>query len=298
MKMKLFKLLPLLVLPLFFSACSDDEDDNISQDPKEQTTAKNKNANPVTYPEYARLEVPRVKGGTNLVLIHHATDIGVNFMVEWDCLKKSQRWTCYTLNSTNSTKNVSRYYSDSNQYPQDPDIPSVSRFAEDPYWRSGYDHGHICPSYDRLSSSEANYQTFYLSNMQPQFNKFNAGLWLKMENIVSRTWNLNSFRDTLYVCKGGTIDDPELILSTTEKGLIVPKYFYMAVLCKNTQGYKAIAFWVQHLNADHSNDKLIDYVISIDELENRTGIDFFCNLPDDIEEKAERVVYPQSWGLK
>ena len=298
MKMKLFKLLPLLVLPLFFSACSDDEDDNISQDPKEQTTAKNKNANPVTYPEYARLEVPRVKGGTNLVLIHHTTDIGVNFMVEWDCLKKSQRWTCYTLNSTNSKKNVSRYESDSNQYPQDPDIPSVSRFAEDPYWRSGYDHGHICPSYDRLSSSEANYQTFYLSNMQPQFNKFNAGLWLKMENIVSRTWNLNSFRDTLYVCKGGTIDDPELILSTTEKGLIVPKYFYMAVLCKNTQGYKAIAFWVQHLREDRSNDKLIDYVISIDELENRTGIDFFCNLPDDIEEKAERVVYPQSWGLK
>ncbi|MBR5083333.1 MAG: DNA/RNA non-specific endonuclease [Prevotella sp.] len=297
MNIKLFRILPLLVLPLLFTACGDDEDD-VSQDPKEQTTSKNKNANPVTYPEYARLEVPRVKGGTNLVLIHYATDIGVNYMVEWDCLKKSQRWTCYTLNNTNSTKNVSRYYSDSNQYPQDPDIPSNYRFASDPYWRSGYDHGHICPSYDRLCSSEANYQTFYMSNMQPQFNKFNAGLWLKMENIVSGNWNRSSFRDTLYVCKGGTIDDPELILSTTDKGMIVPKYFFMAVLCKNTQGYKAIAFWAQHLNSDHSNDNLIDYVISIDELENRTGIDFFCNLPDDIEEKAERVVYPQSWGLK
>ncbi|MBR5918522.1 MAG: DNA/RNA non-specific endonuclease, partial [Prevotella sp.] len=71
--------------------------------------------------------------------------------------------------------------------------------------------------------------------------------------------------------------------------MIVPKYFYMAVLCKNTQGYKAIAFWAQHLNSDHSNDNLIDYVISIDELENRTGIDFFCNLPDYIEDAVEAL---------
>ena len=295
--MKIIKILPLLFAALLVTACGDDEDDNLT--PVEQTAVKNKNANPLPHPEYGRLEMPHIKTqGTNLVLMHYASDIGLNYMVEWDCDKKSQRWTCYTLNNSNSVKKVSRYYSDSNQYPQDPDIPSANRFASDPYWGSGYDHGHICPSYDRLSSTEANIQTFYLSNMQPQFNKFNAGLWLKMENIVSSTWNRSSFRDTLYVCKGGTIDSPELILTTTDKGMIVPKYFYMAVLCKNSEGYKAIAFWVQHLNADHSNDSLVDYVISIDELESRTGIDFFCNLPDDVEEKAERVVYPQSWGLK
>ena len=67
---------------------------------------------------------------------------------------------------------------------------------------------------------------------------------------------------------------------------------------KNKQGYKAIGFWVEHLNEDRSNDNLIDYVVSIDELERLTGIDFFCNLPDDEEEQAERIVYPNTWGLR
>jgi endonuclease G len=44
---------------------------------------------------------------------------------------------------------------------------------------------------------------------------------------------------------------------------------------------------VEHLNEDHSSDPLVDYVINIRELERRTGIDFFCNLPDDIEDEVE-----------
>ena len=292
--------LPLLVILTAFTSlvsCGGGDDDDLVPAEREKTT-KNINANPTTRKEYARLEVPRIKGtDDNLVLVHYADDNDVNFMVEWDCVKKSQRWTCYTQHKDNSPKNVSRYYGEP-QYPYDPDLPSKYYFSSDPFYGSGYDHGHICPSYDRLNSSKANYQTFYLTNMQPQRNVFNAGLWQKMESIVSRTWNQNSFRDTLYICKGGTIDDPQNILRTTNKGLIVPKYFFMAVLCKNSQGYKAIGLWTQHFETDHTNDNLMDFVVSIDQLERLTGIDFFCNLPDDVEEATEKIVYPSSWGLR
>ncbi len=292
--------LPLLLIvlaTLTLMACGSDDDDN-SDSPGRQASSKNINANPTTRRELGRLEVPRVKGtDDNLVLVHYADDNDVNFMVEWDCVKKSQRWTCYTLHKDNSPKNVSRYYGEP-QYPYDPDLPSKYYFSSDPFWGSGFDHGHICPSYDRLNSSKANYQTFFLTNMQPQLNIFNAGLWLKMENIVSRTWNQASFRDTLFICKGGTIDEPDQIMRTTPKGLIVPKYFFMAVLCKNSQGYKAIGLWTEHYATDHSNDNLLNYVVSIDELERLTGIDFFCNLPDDLEEKTEKIVYPSAWSLR
>ena len=81
---------------------------------------------------------------------------------------------------------------------------------------------------------------------------------------------------------------------------MVPKYFYMAILCKNSKagagGYRAIAFWMAH--KANTDTKYINYAISVDELERKTGIDFFCNLPDDIEKQVESSMIPQLWNLK
>ena len=104
--------------------------------------------------------------------------------------------------------------------------------------------------------------------------------------------------DTMYVCKGGTIDSEENIIERIKGKLIVPKYFYMAILYKNAEGYKAIAFWALNENVDRSGDDLKKYVVSIDRLEELTGIDFFCNLPDDIENVVESSMIPQLWNLK
>lgn len=289
MKQLLKLLLPLmLALPLVTSCSNDDDRDN-------GTTERNANRNDASLePALQRLEFPHVKGGDSRVIIHTNNDrFGINYSVEWDCTKRSQRWSCYQMFASNRKQNTSRYYSDYNQYPMDPELPDQYYFSIDPYRGSGYDHGHICPSADRLYSSEANIQTFYLTNMQPQRHVFNAGIWEKMEEKL-RSWMSTGSKaeDTLYVCKGGTIDavpgvTDNPILTTLANGLIVPKYFFVALLRRSSAGYKALAFWVEHLNEDHSNDPLINYVINVRELERRTGIDFFCNLPDDIENDVE-----------
>lgn len=285
-----FRLLTLLLTSgLLLTGCSDDDRD--SGIPAE----RNLNRNDASLePALQRLEFPKVKGGDSRVIIHTNNDLfGINYSVEWDCTKRSQRWSCYQMTASNRKQNTSRYYSDTNQYPMDPDLPAQYYFDYDPFRGSGYDHGHICPSADRLYSRDANIQTFYLTNMQPQRHIFNAGIWEVMEQKL-RSWMSTGSKaeDTLYVCKGGTIDavpgvtdDP--ILTTLNNGLVVPKYFFMALLRRSKTGYKAMAFWVEHLNEDHSNDPLTDYVINIRELERRTGIDFFCNLPDDIEDDVE-----------
>ena len=294
-----------LTIVLIFSACGDDDD----VAPTEKTVINvnantGNNTNAIVKTACKNLEFPHLKeSGNNVVIVHIVPTYGINYCVEWDIDKKSQRWSCYQMHNGNNVSNTIRYRSDTNQYPNDPFIDPQYHFTVDPYWNSGYDHGHICPSADRLCSYDANYQTFFLTNMQPQVNTFNAGIWEHMESQL-RNWNNKNFRDTLYVVKGGTIDSEDNLGAPNSRGqemkyigsgadrIPVPKYFYMAILCKTSKnssnivnGYKALAFWAEH-KSNYSTE-LNKYVINIDELERKTGIDFFCNLPDDIETLVE-----------
>ena len=306
-QLKPFLSLTFLTVILTFCSCSKDENDvNISG----FTENKNKNLTGI-YPEAARLEFPKLKGGSSIVLIHKTNDkYGVNFSTEWDCTKKSQRWSCYQMHAGNYGGNVGRYQEG---YPFDEDLDYSNYFTsadgtpQDLFWSSGYDHGHICPSADRQYSKEANRQTFFLTNMQPQRNVFNAGVWSAMEQQV-RNWNRGNFRDTLYICKGGTIDRDDQIRGYIQNRMIIPKYFFMALLCKNNTGYKALAFWIEHKDKDSDYEKnakgeyqLSPYVINIRELETLTGIDFFCNLDDETENRVETLAVENiktAWGIK
>ena len=320
--MKAAKLLLTSTALLMLAACGGDGDDIIvernTQPDSQPATIVNENRNTtgVTAAQ-TRLEFPKLKNNGSLVVVHKAVlnkntrQEGINYCVEWDPAINAQRWSCYQMYSSinyHSSYNVSRYSAANDgslapdcQYPNDSDLPAAYQMTADPYKYSGYDHGHICPSADRLRSTEANYQTFFITNMQPQLNVFNAGIWESMENAV-RTWATQN--DTLFVCKGGTIDKAEHIIKYLtdqidgKNRIPVPRYFFMAILAKKGGNYKAMGFWVEHLNEDHTKDALRGYAVSIDQLEKNTGLDFFCNLPDDTEDRVENVLTLSDWNLK
>lgn len=285
----------------FLSACSGD--DNGEQ--KEKASANVNANNAQGFPEYTRMEMPRIKDGSRII-IHRTDAFGVNYIVEWDDGLRAQRWTCYRLDSQNSVVKGSRkgWWGNSDPFAEDEMIPSQYRTTLADYANAKpyYQRGHICPSADRLNSKEANKQTFLLSNMQPQLGGFNTGVWLYMENKIHGNshegitgWNRSAFRDTLYICKGGTIDNNNFTYSST--GIIVPKYFFAAIMRIKNGQYNALGLWFEHKN-DHSTS-LKAYACSIDELEKRTGIDFFCNLPDDRERVIEAAKPNDAlWGLE
>ncbi len=306
----------LIFAPLMLTACGDDDDSTGAGGGTTVTDPSNKNMNIATKadPELSRLEFPKVKGGRSVILKHYSgSTYGLNYCVEWDAEKKSQRWSCYTMTDHRHYDGdtchtyrgtAGRYNPKTNpgnhpngeQYPWNPDLPISYRWSADIIYSSGYDHGHICPSADRQYSTEANYQTFYMTNMQPQYNNFNAGLWADMEQKV-RDVTPTTIGDTLFVCKGGTIDNESQIKTRINRQMIVPKYFYTALLMKKGGRYSAMAFWVEHTSQKLEGDDLRKYVITIDELEKLTGIDFFCNLPDAVEEAAESAVTLGDWSL-
>jgi len=300
-----------LLLALSMTACGWDDDENGNGGGGsgiDQVVNVNKNA-VTTEPAVARLEFPKLKGGNSVVIVHRTSGYTkydadeVNYAVEWDTDRKSQRFACYQMHN-GYTGNYTRT---ANSYPTDPNLSEGDYWATDYIYGSGYDHGHICPNADRKFSHDANYQTFYLTNMQPQYRKFNGystdskdkgeGLWVRLEGMV-RGWVPKSNNDTLYVCKGGTIDNESDIITRINGRLIVPKYFFTVCLLKTSSTFRAIAFFMEQKNEWGTNDNLADYVLTVDELEERLGIDFFCNLPDDIENEVEAKVALLSWGLK
>ena len=291
----------ILSLPVIASCSGDDNG---------KTASANANANNAqVYPEYARMEMPRVKDGSRII-IHRTDAFGVNYIVEWDDGLRAQRWTCYRLDPKNSILAGTRdgWWHGRDPFAEDDLIPAAYRttLADYSQMTPHYDRGHICPSADRRNSKEANRQTYLLGNIQPQLNGFNAGVWLYMENKIhgysnkkTKTeiigWNRDAFRDTLYICKGGTIDNNNYTRSNT--GLVIPKYFFAAILRVKNGQYNALGLWFEHKN-DHSTS-LKAYACSIDELEKRTGIDFFCNLPDDRERVIEAAKPNDAlWGLE
>ena len=301
--MKLIHRITLALLPIGLVCFSCQENDILPSKKNDTETGTNTNANPTTAnTNYGRLEFPHLKSdGNNLVLVHSVANYGVNFAVEWDCDKKAQRWTCYQMNAFTSHSNWSRDNWDNTEwhgdpFQEDPDLPEQYRTTLTDYRGSGYDRGHICPSADRLYSKEVNEQTYYLSNMQPQINGFNAGVWLTMENTLRNKWNTSTYRDVLYVCKGGTIDKSNQIATyTSNSHLIVPKYFFAAVLAVKNGQYHALGLWFEHKANRDTN--LRSYAVTIDQLEQLTGIDFFCNLPDDTETTVESKLDLNWWGL-
>lgn len=291
-------------LTLFFVSCGDDNNPVI-----DDGKPANKNANVVTTDKAVlRLEFPALKKtGRQQIIVHRLSNTDydkdrVNFCTEWDCDKKSQRWSCYQLH-----RGFSGNHSRTGSFTADPALSEGDYWAEYTYFL-GFDRGHICPSADRTFSKEANDQTFYMSNMQPQYHAFNGfdsknnknkGLWLRMEQQL-QTWagNLGP-KDTIFVCKGGTIDDEKNIIKRIDGKLIVPKYFFTAVLRKyyinGKHEYLALGYWCDQTNSYRTNETIKQHCMSIKKLEQLTGIDFFCNLPDDIEAKVEKNYKESSW---
>lgn len=158
------------------------------------------------------------------------------------------------------------------------------------YKNSGYDRGHLCPAGDRRYTKDAHDETFLTSNISPQEHQFNSGVWNTLEQKV-RYWARKY--DGLYVVTGGILKGDMKTIGTEH--VSVPNQFYKVLIDNNTGKTKMIAFLMPHKNSKKS---LYDFVVSVDQVEALTGIDFFQELDDAIEDKLEASSSYKGWSFK
>ncbi|MBR0036790.1 MAG: DNA/RNA non-specific endonuclease [Bacteroidales bacterium] len=253
------------------------------------------------------MEVPALQAG-DLYIKHNIVldgDTVMNYCLAYDTVKYHSRWVAFRFDESNRKKTTGR----NNSFMDDPELPSRHFIGSSSFYSDGYnyDRGHLCASNDRLVSTAANIQTFYMTNMSPQLPNFNQEYWVNYETFVQDLGRDDTFSDTLYVVKGGTIADnqiKEYVNRSNGKKVAVPEYYYMALVkCKNN-AYEGIAFWMEHryydTEAENSKTKAekLKHAVTIDELEKLTGIDFFANLPDAIETVVESSTNPANWNLQ
>lgn len=196
-------------------------------------------------------------------------------------------WVCYVINKEElRIPNVERY----DRFEDDDKVSTGSATYYD-YRGSGYSRGHLAPAGDMAFSEEAMRESFFMSNISPQVIAFNGGIWRELEETI-RDWAYNN--EHLYITTGPILD--EIYTKIGNNGVSVPKYFYKAIIDIDEPDMKAIAFIMPN---ELSERPLMEYAVSIDELENRLGIDIFPDLinDEDLEASLEAAFNPLSWPI-
>ncbi len=228
------------------------------------------------------MELPIVEGG----LEYHNNFFSMNgkryrnYSYGWDKKALVAHWVAYPLCPLylGSQKRT-------DEWAYDPNVPqSQQPVLFRGFGGGGYDRGHQLPSADRTCCREANEQTFYFTNMTPQRGvNFNQKIWASFETRV-RDWSRNA--DTLYVVTGCVVKGSTLTARDNDrKSVTVPVGYFKALLwysksstvTAQNAGYRAAAFYLEHKDYSQTGiDRSMS--MSVDELEEMVGMDFFPNL--------------------
>jgi len=193
-------------------------------------------------------------------------------------------WVFYELTRDEVEKKIAKR---KDNFKPDPSATISSALPTD-YRKSGYDRGHLCPAADNRWSEEAMDQSFYMSNMSPQHPDLNRKIWADLEEQV-RQWAVEN--EKVYVATGPILNDGDKS-KIGESGVSVPNYFYKVVADLTGDEIKGIGFIFSN---GENNGELKNYAFPIDMIEERTKIDFFYKLDEEIQKQIESEVVIEDW---
>ena len=227
-----------------------------------------------------KYELPRITN-TNVSekVVEH-----VGYTVSFNTKHNIPNWVAYDLTS----QEVAGVTPRAKHFEPDPQI--IGCPTTDDYKNSGYDRGHMAPAGDMKWSEQAMTESFYLSNICPQNHNLNGGDWKALEEHL-RT--MATQYEKVYIACGPIISAKPKTIGMYHQ-VAVPDAFFKVVLRKKGDSWSAIGFMMPNQAGHKSLNK---YAMSVDDIEIITDMDFFYNLPDEIEEYVESSYSLKDWNL-
>lgn len=214
-----------------------------------------------------------------------------NYTFLYDYATKAPMWLAYHMNSGYCGKGGKR----TDAWGYDPAIPREHQPNLSRSYGSGYNRGHMLASHARSAITDANRQAFYYTNMTPQDERnFNTGggCWNELEDHEMSI--LPSGRDTLYVVTGCVYKEPIKYITSSkgDKCAVANEQYKCFMMCSfDNSGKMTAAKGVGYLMPNNSNGRnsYSKFIKSIDEIEAIAGFDFFANVPQELQDKAEAM---------
>lgn len=191
-------------------------------------------------------------------------------------------WVYYVLKSNQLNSTVER----KNNFKPDNKVKTSSAQLHD-YKGSGYDRGHLAPATDMKYNNISMSESFFMSNMSPQSPSFNRGIWKKIEKQF-RDW---SYKYGELVIVTGPVLKGENYGSIGYNKVTIPKWYYKVAIDPSNYD-RNIAILIENKGSSAS---IKSFVVTIDYLEEFSGLDFFYNLPDEVEESFESNTHINLW---
>lgn len=227
------------------------------------------------------------KGNLNYIPTQAIGDEQINhtyFSVSYSSKHQNPEWVAYEL----TNKRLSNSAEERRSFKDDPETESDAK--SDVYSETGYDRGHLAPAHDMAFNETAMEECFYMTNISPQDPDFNRGIWKSLETKV-RHWAETEKR--LYIVTGPILRKKVSSRDRmVEGGPTVPSKFYKIILDYEGSERKAIAFVLEN---KASKKSLTTYAVSIDEVEELTGLDFFPDLSAKEEKALEATFDVDLW---
>lgn len=223
---------------------------------------------------------PVAKRPEGLQLVEHRA-----FSLGYSEEHEQAAWVGYLL----SRQHAENRYKRRNNFKDDPLVRSGSASRQD-YTRSGYDRGHLAPAADLDFSRQALDESFYMSNISPQHPSFNRGGWKELEERV-RQWALKE--DSLWVVSGPVLQPGLQKIGINQ--VSVPAHFYKIILDSRQTELKIISFLLPNRKIERD---LSYWVVPVDSVEALSGLDFFPQLPDVLEDSLESALQTELWFKK